>query len=415
MASKLKGVILSIEDVLLRNGAGNTDPKIFKEVNKLIKYFKDSKIQFVVFTNRNWTVQNGAKPLEDALKEIWGDFPYLCRAKDARIPPKPQAKATEYVLNLMGWKSTEVVYIGASESDMQTAVNGGLLFLRATWYINKTDYGFEFSTPKDIARFIDTFCFRDHLWCHEIKDGDFEYYALAPFSTMKAEYTLYSEDARAAAKQGLGHPEFWIGAIISSLYFSGIHKRINYITVYPGHKAGSGNAIMNDAMAIFGKCFRKNYLPDLIIRHTTAQKSQAARNAGAGGALSHLTQLNSITLNKAPMRTQIAKYKFPPLGKNKTILLIDDICTRGYSLESARTFIEQTGSKAIMVSWLNTINTVIQELAPLAKFDPYKQNKFEMAKIRKTHSYHGNIVDHLAPDELTEIFKSYKSWDWPHQ
>lgn len=407
--SKLKGVILSVEDVLVRQGAG--DASVFSEVTKLIRYLNATETQFVVMTNRQWTTDKGSRPLVDALKEVWGEFTYLCRSTDSRIPAKPRAEATEYVLNLMGWKSNEVLYIGASESDMQTAVNGGLLFLRATWYNNRTDYGFEFDAPKDIARFIDTFCFRDHLWCHEIHDNNFEYYALAPFSTMKAEYTLYSEDARNAAKHGLGHPDFWVGAIVSSLYFSGIHERINYIAVYPGHKAGSGNEIMNDAMAIFGKCFRKNYLPDLILRHTTAQKSQDARNRGV--ALDHLNQLNTIMLNSAPLRTQVARYKSPPLSRGKTVLVIDDICTRGYSLEAARTFVEQTGAKVILVSWLKTINTDIEELAQFDKFDPYKPARFTAQRVIKTHSYHGNIVDHLAPGELSEIFAFYKDWDWP--
>lgn len=406
---KLKGVILSVEDVLVRQGLG--DALVFSEVTRLIKYLKITGTQFVVMTNRRWTVGDGSRLLVDALKEVWGEFTYLCRSADSRIPAKPRAEATEYVLNLMGWKSNEVLYIGASESDMQTAVNGGLLFLRATWYANKTDYGFEFDAPKDIARFIDTFCFRDHLWCHEIHDGNFEYYALAPFSTMKAEYTLYSEDARKAAKQGLGHPDFWVGAIVSSLYFSGIHNRINYITVYPGHKAGSGNEVMNDAMAIFGKCFRKNYLPDLIVRHTTAQKSQTARNRGM--PLDHLNQLNTIVLNKAPLRTPNVRYKSPPLGKGKSVLIIDDICTRGYSLEAARTFVEQTGAKAILVSWLKTINTDIVELAPFEKFDPYSPAVFSTQRAHKIHSYHENIVDHLAPGELSEVFAHYKNWEWP--
>ncbi|MFL1502671.1 HAD hydrolase-like protein [Pseudomonas sp. S191] len=407
--AKLKGVILSVEDVLVQQGLG--DALVFSEVTKLIKYLKGTGTQFVVMTNRRWTVGDGSRLLVDALKEMWGEFTYLCRSTDSKIPAKPRAEATEYVLNLMGWKSNEVLYIGASESDMQTAVNGGLLFLRATWYANKTDYGFEFDAPKDIARFIDVFCFRDHLWCHEIHDGNFEYYALAPFSTMKAEYTLYSEDARKAAKQGLGHPDFWVGAIVSSLYFSGIQNRINYITVYPGHKAGSGNVVMNDAMAIFGKCFRKNYLPDLIVRHTTAQKSQTARNQGI--PLDHLNQLNTIMLNKAPLKTSSVRYKSPPLGKGKSVLLIDDICTRGYSLEAARTFVEKTGAKAILVSWLKTINTDIVELAPFEKFDPYKPAVFSTQRARKTHSYHENIVDHLAPGELSEIFAHYKDWEWP--
>jgi len=310
--SKIKGVILSVEDVLFPRG--KVDQSIFKEVNKLINYFKAKNIDFVVFTNRHWTI--GKQPLEEKLKESWGDFPYFCRADDASIPAKPRTAATEYVLKKMGWNSIETLYIGASVSDMQTAVNGSLLFLRARWWANKSDYGFEFDTPKDIARFIDTFCLRDHLWCYEIHDGDFHYYALAPFSTMKPEYTLYSEDARAAAKHGRGHPDFWVGALVTSLYFSGIHQYINYITVYPGHEAGSGNSIMDEAISIFGKCFRKNYLSDLIIRHTTSIKSQVARNKGI--AIDHLNQLNTIRLNGAPIKSKDRRYKYSPLYPVKT-------------------------------------------------------------------------------------------------
>jgi hypothetical protein len=311
----------------------------------------------------------------------------------------------------MGWQPTETVYIGSSESDMRTAVNGNLLFLRATWWANNTDYGFEFDRPKDIARFIDVFCLREHFWCHEIHDGNFQFYALAPFSTMKPEYTLYSEDARAAAKHGLGHPDFWIGALVSSLYFSGIHSEINHIAVYPGHQSGFGNLIMNDAISIFGKCFRANYIPDLIVRHTTALKSQHARNQGV--QISHLNQLNTIHLNKYPHKNATTRYKTSPLKAGKTILLLDDICTRGYSLEASRAYIERTGAKVIMASWLKTINTNIEQLGNIGPFDPYIPNTFAAPPVAKLHYYHSNIVDHLAPAELSTTFASYKDWDWP--
>jgi hypothetical protein len=406
--SKLKGVIISIEDTLLPNGKYDAD--VFEEVTKLIKFLRVKKIEFVIFTNRNWTI-DGDKPLEYALKEYWGDFEYISHAKDPSVPHKPKAAATKYVMQKMGWIATETIYIGSSENDMRTAVNGNLLFLRATWWANNTDYGFEFDSPKDIARFIDVFCLRDHLWCHEIHDGNFQFYALAPFSTMKPEYTLYSSDARAAAKHGLGHPEFWIGALVSSLYFSGIHTKINHIAVYPGHKAGFGNSVMNDAISIFGKCFRANYIPDLIVRHKTALKSQHARNSGV--PITHLNQLNTIHLNKTPLKSSTSRYKSSPLGTGKTVLLLDDICTKGYSLETARAYIEKTGANVIMASWLKTINTNIEQLGVIGSFDPYVANKFTTAPLAKTHYYRQNIVDHLAPSELTTVFASYQNWDWP--
>lgn len=407
--TKLKGVILSVEDVIAPQGS--FDQEIYYEFEKLIKFFRLKGIEFAVFTNRHWTVGKNKTPLYDKLKETWGEVPYFCRATDQKVPPKPRANSTQYVLDKMGWGSQETIYIGASENDMRTAVNGNLLFLRATWWADKTEYGFEFDSPKDIARYIDTFCLRDHLWCHEIHDGDFNFYALAPFSTFKPEYTLYSADARAAAKHGMGHPDFWIGALVSSLYFSGIHTEISHIATYPGHREGVGNPIMNEAVSIFGKCFRKSYLSDLIIRHTTATKSQKARNAGQ--AIGHLNQLNTIHLNKEPLKSNGTRYKNPPLGRGKTVLVIDDICTRGYSLESARKYLEATGAKAICVSWLKTINSNIERLDDIGKFDPYQPNTFTAAPVSKEYPYHSHIVDHLAPGELTTQFSRYENWDWP--
>jgi hypoxanthine phosphoribosyltransferase len=408
VSSKIKGVILSIEDTLFQQG--KSDSAVLDEVGKLINFFKSRQIDFVIFTNRNWTMGEGRRPLKDALFEKWGRFTYLSRADDSSIPPKPRAAATQYVLDKMGWTDIETVYVGASENDMRTAVNGNLLFLRATWYANKTDYGFEFSSPKEIARFIDTFCLRDHLWFYEIRDGDFSYNALAPFSTMRPEYTPYSSDARATAKYGLGHLDFWVGALVSSLYFSGMHKEIDYISGYPGHQRGSAN-VMDEAMAIFGKCFRKRFLPDLIQRHTTATKMQTARNNGV--RVDHTIQLDSINLTQYPQMTSEKRFKSSPLGKGKTVLLIDDFCTRGYSLEAARVFIEQTGAKSKSVTWLKTINSDIERLGIFPKFDPYGPNAFLNVTPLKSYSYRNYIVDQGAPFELGEILKSYLAWDWP--
>ena len=139
--SKLKGVIFSVEDTLIPQGA--IDQSMFAEVTKLVSYLLSINIQISVFTNRSWVVGESKTPLEEVLKLHWGDtFNYYCRENDAEIPAKPRTDSTAYVLEKMNLKSREVLYIGSSENDMRTAVNGKLLFLRATWWANKTDYGF---------------------------------------------------------------------------------------------------------------------------------------------------------------------------------------------------------------------------------------------------------------------------------
>lgn len=411
--SKLSGIILSVEDIILSHE--KVDAIIFSEVTRLIRYFQSKKIPFVVFTNRALTidVKGETIPLKDFLQSNWGAFDYICANQNPSIPNKPSADSTAYVLKKMGWSQNSVLYIGASENDMKTAVNGNLLFLRATWYANKTDYGFEFDKPSNVAKFIDIFCLREHLWCFSVKERGFEFYALAPFSTMKPEYTLYSEDARAAAKHGRGHPDFWVGALVSSLYFSGLHSRVNYITTYPGHEAGVAKNPMIAPMKIFGKCFRTPSIPDMVIRHKTAVKSQTARQNGV--SIDILNQLNTIHLNQTPTRTEVAKYARSPLGPGKTVLLIDDICTEGNSLIAGKAFIEQTGASVICVSWLKTINKDIKTIKPFQSrsFNPYQPQNFPNYQAGKSYQYHQNITDNLAPKELSKIFQLYDNWTWP--
>lgn len=409
---QLKGVILSVEDTLVNTGKIKAD--VFAEVEKLMAFFTLRGIKPVLLSNRSWTVtDNGGnkKDLYDALEGHFKGLAIFSPQRDIKVPHKPSTAATQYVLNEMNWEPNEVVYIGSRDDDMRTAVNGKILFLRATWYSNNTDYGFEFSEPKELGRFIDTLCLREHFWSHEIKDGDFEYYALAPFSTMKPAFKKYSENARAAAKFGQGDVDFWLGALVTSMYFTGIHQRIDFIAAYPGHKAGVGNDKMNEDLMTFGKCFNKGYLHDLIERHTAAIKSQTARQQGI--QIDHHNQLNTIKLNKLPTKNYNRPYKNEPLRRGKTVLLVDDICTKGWSLEAARKYIERTGAKTIMVSWLKTINTDIQTIGATPVFDPYKAAQLANIPSGKVYGYHAYHVDGAASEELGEQLQQYIDWDWP--
>lgn len=411
-AKKLKGVILSIEDTLLNTG--HVKANVFSEVKKLMDFFSLRCIKPVLLSNRSWTVTDSdgnKKDLFDALESKFEDLVIFSPQRDADVPHKPSSAAVEYVLNQMDWEPNDVIYIGSRDDDMRTAVNGKLLFLRATWYSNNTDYGFEFGEPKELARFIDTLCLREHFWSHEIKDGDFEYYALAPFSTFKPAFKKYSENGRAAAKFGQGDVDFWLGALVTSMYFTGIHQRIDFIAAYPGHKVGVGNDKMNDDLMTFGKCFNKGYLHDLIERHTTATKSQTARQQGT--VIDHHNQLNTIKLNKLPTKNYNRPYKNAPLKRGKTVLLVDDICTKGWSLEAARKYVERTGAKTIMVTWLKTINTDIETIGMTPKFDPHKANKLVNIPSGKTYGYHEYHVDGAASEELGEQLQQYIDWEWP--
>jgi Haloacid dehalogenase-like hydrolase len=404
---KLRGVIFGIDKVFVTQGESNDD--LIKQIGQLTAFLLSKGITPIVLANRIWT--SDGKPLEQALSGTLGSFPWFVANRD-RFPKKPQAASIDYVLRQMGWDSAETIYVGNTIDDMRTAVNGDVLFLNATWYGKTIDYGFEFATPRDIAKFVDVFCLRDHLWHYSINDG-VEYYALAPYSTYIPDFAMYSSDAKGAAKFGAGHPEFWTKYLLSTIYFSELHKHIDFIAPYPGHEAGSTFNVIEEPMLTFTKCFRITYLRDLIIRHTTAPKSSSTRVAG--GTLSHLNQLNSIVLNPHPLRgTGDICYKHPPLKPGKTILLVDDICTQGYSLESARAFISQTGANAICLSWLKTINSEYERIAGrLPEFNPYNRQTFTGELTTTRFPYRSGITDALAAAEVADKLQSFIRWDWP--
>lgn len=412
MSATLKHLIFSIDNTIL---GFEDNSQLFKEVTKLITFLKRNEISFSILANNPRSVTEASTgerlDLFDALKRAWGDFPIFCSTTNPKVPRKPFARAVKYVLNELNLAENEVVLLGAKDDDMRTALNGGILFLRATWYASKTDYGLEFSTPRDVAKFIDIFCKREHYWCFKIDNPEFRYFALAPFSTYKPQYATYSKDARSTAKHGSGHPEFWVSALITSIYFTGLYKEIDYICSYPGHKTGFGNKIMNEPMMIFGRCFNKNYIPDLIYRHQDAPKSQTARIEGR--TTSHENQLNTIHIRPDPIKKieTEARYAHPPTKRGKTVLVLDDFCTRGYSLEAARQYLEKTGCKTILVSWLKTINTDIVKLEKIGELSPYRPNTVAAIQIDKVYSYHAHLVDPDASEELTELFNQFRKWD----
>jgi len=413
-SSILKGVILTCTGVVAETGFA--DAEKVHEIIRLLNFVEANGLQPVVLSNTKWNSKSAdgtLTPLREIMQQHVSSLHWYCCNEDPSVPSKPHRKATEYVRQQYGWAEHEVIYIGNSQQDMRTAVNGGLLFLNAIWYEQKTDYGFVFESPKDLAKFIDIFCLREHWWEFEIHDNDLDLYALSTFSTFKHKYAMTSSDARAAAKYGQGHLEFWARYLVSSLYFSGVYDDVDYITPYPGHKEGVGNADVGDAIAIFANCFRKKYLSDLIVRHKNATKSQTARNQGL--QVDHLNQINTIHLTQTPTKSVKTgkKYVQAPLRKGKNVLVVDDICTQGNSLEAARSYIESTGSKVILLSWLKTINTGYCRSEKLKIAHPYAPCEFESCATVQTYGYHEHIVDSDAQSELHEKLSSYDDWDWP--
>jgi hypothetical protein len=396
----LKGVMFSLRNVLATSG--QLDESLFMETVQLIKFLKSKNINPVFVSNREWIITNKSagktRPFNEWLQDYVGEVPIYVGGHSG-MPFKPRAAAVGYILQDQNWTRNEALFVGNSDVDMRTARNGGVLFLNALWHGESSPYGYQFNSPKDVARFVDCFCLGLHDWFWALQKGSLRVYALAPFTTLSPAYAIahkYSADARATAKYGAGDPTFWGRLLAARVYLSGLVEEVNYIAAYPGHAPDSNQPVVAEALTILAQSLHKQYLPDLIIRHTKAQKSQTARAEGQQVGVEN--QLSTIKLNPAPMKgPNGAPYKTNPLGRGKTVLLVDDICTQGNSFEAGRAFIQQTDAQVVCLSWLKTINASYNAIrSPLAVPNPYVPYVVRKRVPVVSYSYAEAIIDRRA-------------------
>jgi hypothetical protein len=411
----LKGAIFSLHDVLVKQGAN--DGNLFEETLRLLRYLKGRGVEPVFISNHNWTFTGDGEtlPFRALLEKRLGPVSYFIGGQDG-MPYKPRADASAFILAAKGWQKHETIYVGNTVDDMRTATNGGLLFLNAMWHGVANPYGFQFASPLDIARFIDCLCLGLDDWFWKLEADELRVYALAPFTTLSPKYAqahAYSENAKATSKYGAGDANFWGRLLAARVYLSGLGGEIDYITAYPGHAPTSNQTVIAEALNILGQSLRKSYLPDLVIRHAKAIKSQTAR--AAGGSVGLDNQLNTIHLNAAPLRGVGGKpYKAPPARGGKTVLLVDDICTEGNSFEAGRAFLAAAGARTICLSWLKTINTNYRSIAPaFGPFDPYTAHTFPTSISTKSYWFSSAISSPAAPTDLADVYERYFKWAWP--
>jgi hypothetical protein len=355
----------------------------------------------------------GDEPLEAYLTRISNVPVRHFLAASGSLPAREFKSSVDPILTELGIARHETILIGSRRTDMLAGVNNQLLLLRPAWYGDDMDYGFRFESVNRLAQFCEIFALRDHPIYWSIDDGAVQVRSMGPYSTYFAEFAEFGSSARQAAKENQGDPEFWFFAVVSALYFSGLVHKTDYICPFPGHNPAAPPGIrtlFDEVMTRFCKCFRKFYLPDLILRHQMSQKSQYL----PADKKTFANQIDTINLNRRPRRYDNPTPPKTPLAlKGKHVLVVDDFITNGRSLDVARAFIESTGGTAILFSWLKTINTNFYHMRSDPPLTPYQPYTVAEEPAMRTYGYHRYIVAPEAPDELNRILDAYRNWKWP--
>lgn len=401
----LKLVLISPTGTLVENGKLSTP--LVTQLCGAIERLGAAGVRFAIWSNQRWTVNRTTSLQAYVSERAKCVVEYVGPGASATYPARRRGGSVDPILEQFGVARNETILVGNGEEDLMAGVNNQLLLVRPQWYTTKSEYGFLVQSVAELERFCTIFGLRDHPIFWSIDDGGLRVRVMGPYSTKIKEYAGFGVDAFQAAKHEKGSLEFWHRLAVSSLYFSGLIAEVDYIASYPGHEKGIKVRAVNDVMSLLGKCFRKPFFPDLIERHTTAVKSAYAKD----NEKTFRNQLNTIRVNAHPHPYGGDTARKSPISlKNKTVLIVDDICTRGRSMDCARAYIEAAGGNAVSFAWLKTINTSYLKMSPAPPLKPFVANTIEAEPESQAHGYSEGIQDAEAPAEIASLLDRYKAW-----
>lgn len=324
--------------VLVSDGAGTLGlPSPSDDIRNLLRSLDEHGIKLAVASNAPRAV------VESRFDSASLPVPSLIVTSADIGVKKPSPKFIDEIARQSGAGREQIVYLGDDEkTDIFCAINAGVLPIAASYSNPNLRYGIPVFHPRALQRYLETFAQQEgdyFAWkassvCHDTGRP-------IDVRTLIFDHSPINLDLRSVLKHGsrvsIGSYDADLGQIIfqylvSSCYQSGLMQRIDCVTVYPGHEAGSHSPILDEFSSILGTLFHRNYIEDLILRHTTAPKSQYQ-----GANRSIINQLNTIHINP----------KYRRRIQDKRILVLDDYTTAGFSLETARQMLVRGGASDV--------------------------------------------------------------------
>jgi predicted amidophosphoribosyltransferase len=257
---------------------------------------------------------------------------------------KPTPLMIDVIANETEVDRREMLYLGDRNHDAYCAVNGNILPLAAKYSNPDMEYGLSFPSPASVTNYLRLFGSQRRpyfSWWYQGKDGSGRSVNICTLLFNHGWKTDQNERLTRVLKRVLKHhQDVSIGNwsvrvmlfffLITQCYLSGLVHQVDWITVYPGHEAGSSNPTLDKWSSLIQSTLNRQFKRDLLHRHTTASKSQYGNRA------IH-EQLSTLRVN--PTYSE-------DIG-GKSVLVIDDFTTSGMSMEAARQLLYQAGASEV--------------------------------------------------------------------
>ncbi len=115
---------------------------VYDGIEELIKYLREKNIKLAVNTNK---LDIFAKPM---IKAVFGDVFETVLGETNEFPRKPEPDAVNFIIEKMGIKKEECIFVGDSQVDIETAKNAGIFGIAVTWGFVKKDVLVSFTPDK---------------------------------------------------------------------------------------------------------------------------------------------------------------------------------------------------------------------------------------------------------------------------
>ena len=332
--------------LLICDGDGTLGlPNPSSDIRTLIEVLDEFDIKIAVATN------NTKARIIEAFHKADIDIPDIIVTKTlVGGKPKPAPEYIDKIEELSGIDRNEMILIGDDGiTDIMCAINSGVLPFSTYYSISQKNeaelgYGIPINTPEELIDWIVTFGRQDSPyfgWTYnkECSDTGTRIDIRALIGTREEEVNkllikvLKNNQRILYGSKQVNLQYLLFMYLLSQCYLSNLTSDVDLITVYPGHIKGKSNKLLERFSVYMSQLFKDRYIKDLIVRHKSAPQSSLQ-----GDKRDVLDQFNTIFINPS----------YEDKIKGKTILVLDDFTTAGYSLECARRMLINAGASHVI-------------------------------------------------------------------
>ncbi|KKL53363.1 hypothetical protein LCGC14_2276180, partial [marine sediment metagenome] len=318
---------------------------------------------------------------------------------DPDIPkPKPSPKFVDKIQEMTGVKRHEIAYLGDDDNtDTLCAINAHILPFTAHYSDSgkPMEYGIPIYNPEEFIRYLSSFGGQDEpyfgWYCNGTcadTEAPIEVYALygqhGPPMNLTGRLTRVLKHRQTDQYGESDMSDIIFHHLLNQCYLSGLTQRVDLITVYPGHSAESTNELLEELSTFLAMIFRQRFVRGLLQRHTDALKSQFQPQRKV------FEQFKTIRVNPAHRSTV----------KGRSVLVLDDFTTTGYSLETARRMLLQAGANHVVCAAIGKWQWDYWSTRINGSWDPFSPFSLDEADVTLVR-INGNI-NHEADAYTTE-------------